>query len=73
VKINQVVAKAIQICQILVKLNLENGIALLSCFSMYWHKSGKKGEIEREMYPWAISINVLVIRCPTQITLIRMC
>jgi hypothetical protein len=27
----------------------------------------KKGEIEREMCPWAISINVLVIRCPTHI------
>jgi hypothetical protein len=24
------------------------------------------GEIEREMCPWAISISVLVIRCPTQ-------
>jgi hypothetical protein len=25
----------------------------------------KKGEIEREMCPWDISIIVLVIRCPT--------
>jgi hypothetical protein len=25
----------------------------------------KKGEIEREMCPWDISIYVLVIRCPT--------
>jgi hypothetical protein len=30
-------------------------------------KITKKGEIEREMCPWAISINVLVIRCPTHI------
>jgi hypothetical protein len=40
------VAKAIQICQILVKLNLENGIALLSFFSMYWHKSAKRGRLK---------------------------
>jgi hypothetical protein len=26
--------------------------------------------IEREMCPWAISINVLVIRCPTHIVLV---
>jgi hypothetical protein len=25
----------------------------------------KKGEIEREMCTWAISISILVIRCPT--------
>jgi hypothetical protein len=29
--------------------------------------------IEREMCPWAISINVLVIRCPTRIVLVDMC
>jgi hypothetical protein len=29
--------------------------------------------IEREMCPWAISINVLVIRCSTQITLVHKC
>jgi hypothetical protein len=29
--------------------------------------------IEREMCPWAISINVLVIRCPTHIVLVDMC
>jgi hypothetical protein len=28
---------------------------------------------EREMCPWAISINVLVIRCPTHIVLVHMC
>jgi hypothetical protein len=28
--------------------------------------------IEREMCPWAISINVLVIRCPTHIVLVDM-
>jgi hypothetical protein len=28
---------------------------------------------EREMCPWAISINVLVIRCPTHIVLVDMC
>jgi hypothetical protein len=27
---------------------------------------------EREMFPWAISINVLVIRCPTHIVLVDM-
>jgi hypothetical protein len=37
---------------------------------MCWHKSPKKGEIEREMCPWAISINDLVIRCPTHIVLV---
>jgi hypothetical protein len=26
----------------------------------------QKGEIEREMCLWAISISVLVIKCPTQ-------
>jgi hypothetical protein len=36
------------------------------CFLMCWHKSPKKGEIEREMCPWAICIIVLVIRCPTK-------
>jgi hypothetical protein len=29
--------------------------------------------IEREMCPWAISINVLVIRCLTQNVLVHMC
>jgi hypothetical protein len=28
---------------------------------------------EREMCPWAISINVLVIRCPTHIVFVDMC
>jgi hypothetical protein len=28
---------------------------------------------EREMCPWAISINVLVIRCPTHIILVDIC
>jgi hypothetical protein len=28
---------------------------------------------ERKMCPWAISINVLVIRCPTHIILVNMC
>jgi hypothetical protein len=28
---------------------------------------------EREMCPWAISISVLVIRCPTHIDLVLMC
>jgi hypothetical protein len=31
----------------------------------------KNEEIEREMCPWAISINVLVIRCPTHIILVK--
>jgi hypothetical protein len=26
--------------------------------------------LEREMFPWAIFINVLVIRCPTHIVLV---
>jgi hypothetical protein len=30
----------------------------------------KNGSIEREMCPWAIFINVLVIRCPTRIVLV---
>jgi hypothetical protein len=30
-------------------------------------------KIEREMCFWAISINVLVIRCPTYIILVHMC
>jgi hypothetical protein len=30
-------------------------------------KITKKGEIEREICPWAISISTLVIRCPTHI------
>jgi hypothetical protein len=33
----------------------------------------KDGTIEREMCPWSISINVLVIRCPTHIVLVHMC
>jgi hypothetical protein len=33
----------------------------------------KKGEIERKMCPWAISINVLVIRWLTHIILVNMC
>jgi hypothetical protein len=32
-----------------------------------------RGNPEREMCPWAISINVLVIRCPTQNTLVHKC
>jgi hypothetical protein len=31
------------------------------------------GEGEREMCPWAISINVLVIRCLTHTVLVNMC
>jgi hypothetical protein len=30
-------------------------------------------EFEREMCPWAISIHVLVIRCPTHIVSVDMC
>jgi hypothetical protein len=37
------------------------------CFLMCWHKSPKRGDIEREMCHWAISISILVIRCPTHI------
>jgi hypothetical protein len=33
----------------------------------------EKSLVEREMCPWAISINVLVIRCPTHIVLVDMC
>jgi hypothetical protein len=32
-----------------------------------------RGALEREMCPWVISINVLVIRCPTHIVLVDMC
>jgi hypothetical protein len=32
-----------------------------------------QGGHEREMCPWAISINVLVIRCPTHIILVNIC
>jgi hypothetical protein len=53
-----------------------------TAFKMCWHfelllnvlaQITKKGEIEREMCPWAISINVLVIRCPTHIVFRVMC
>jgi hypothetical protein len=27
----------------------------MCCFLLCWHKITKKGEIEREMCPWAIS------------------
>jgi hypothetical protein len=30
-------------------------------------------ESEREMCPWAISMNVLVISCPTQNSLVHKC
>jgi hypothetical protein len=32
--------------------------------SCRWTRSGE-GQAEREMCPWAISISILVIRCPT--------
>jgi hypothetical protein len=34
---------------------------------MCWHKSPKRGEIEREMCPWAIYISILVIRYQTHL------
>jgi hypothetical protein len=59
----------IQICQILSKENLVFiciNIALLLLLFDVLAQITKKGEIEREMCPWAISIIVLVIRCPIQ-------
>ncbi len=35
--------------------------------------AGQSAPGEREMCHWAISINVLVIRCPTHIVLVNMC
>jgi hypothetical protein len=37
-------------------LQFESMLHVLHCFWMCWHKSPKRGEIEREMCPWAISI-----------------
>jgi hypothetical protein len=34
---------------------------------LYYIKALVSTVVEREMCPWAISINVLVIRCPTHI------
>jgi hypothetical protein len=60
----------IQICQIIVKNNLVfkciDFALLLLLFDVLAYIT-KKGKIEREMCSWAISISVLVIRCPTQI------
>jgi hypothetical protein len=68
-KTNQVVAKS--------DPNMPNyskkqfGLQLHWCctsFCCFWCVgiNHQKGEIEREMCPWAISISVLVIKCPTQ-------
>jgi hypothetical protein len=59
----------IQICQIIVKNNLVFNcidFALLVLLFDVLALITKKGEIEREMCPWAISIIILVIKCPTQ-------
>jgi hypothetical protein len=42
-------------------------------YSLLYLCASRPDIIEREMCPWAISTNVLVIRCLTQITLIQMC
>jgi hypothetical protein len=62
----------IQICQILSEENLVFNLHSLVAF-LCVGINHQKGEIEREMCPWAISINVLVIRCPTQNTLVHKC
>jgi hypothetical protein len=54
---------------IYVKMQTRYISILCICFGLCWHQSPKKGEIEREMCPWAISINVLVIKCSTHIVL----
>jgi hypothetical protein len=43
-KTNQVVAKVIQICQILKVEKVGLKFALPSCFLMCWHKSPKRGD-----------------------------
>jgi hypothetical protein len=58
----------IQIYQILCKNDLVLScidIALLLLLFDVLAYITKKGEIEREMCLWAISISILVIRCPT--------
>jgi hypothetical protein len=45
-KTNQVVAKVIQICQILSEEKFGLKFALLSCFLMCWHKSLKRGRLK---------------------------
>jgi hypothetical protein len=47
-KTNQVVAKVIQICQILKVENFGLKFALLSCFLMCRHKSPKRGRLKKK-------------------------
>ena len=58
-KTNQVVAKKDPNMSNLVKdyfcSQLHWCCTSICCFLMCWHKSPKRGEIEREMCPWAIS------------------
>jgi hypothetical protein len=46
---------------------------VLAILTELGNQIGAYGVNEMDMCPWAISINVLVIRCATQITLIQMC
>jgi hypothetical protein len=60
--------RVIQICQIISKNNLVFDLnQYCTSFVAFWCVgiNHQKWEIEREMCPYAISISILVIRCPT--------